>query len=198
MTEKTLPAFFRLRFAAGLIAPLAAILAAQSALAAQEASSPRGQAVAPVFPAAEARQALEPDSSWTPASSRSFTGQAVVKPAFRQPSPARSYGAYVRFSPGARTYWHVHPLGQTLLIVDGIGLTQARGPDGSPSPVVAVKAGDVVICPPGVMHWHGASPDSPMTHLAISESDPARPVAWKDPVDDESYLKGASKALKGR
>lgn len=104
----------------------------------------------------------------------------------------------MRFSPGTRTFWHVHPLGQTLLIVDGVGLTQARNADGTLGPVTAVKAGDVVNCPPGVMHWHGASPDAATTHLAISESDPKAAVKWLDPVDEKSYREGAAKALPKR
>lgn len=195
MTEKFLPAFFRLRSVIRLVAPLAALALMQSAFAAQEASAAQGQTVVSIFPEAQARQALKPDSSWVSAGNHNFTGDVVMKSAFRQSSPARSYGAYVRFSPGARTYWHIHPLGQTLLVVDGIGLTQARNPDGSLGPVVAVKAGDVVTCPPGIMHWHGASPDSSMTHLAISEFDSKKPVAWKEPVDDKSYRDSAAKAL---
>lgn len=198
MTEKFLPAFFQLRSATRLVAPLALLALMQSAFAAQEASAPKGQTVVSAFPEAQAHQALTPDSSWVSAGNRNFTGDVVMKSAFRQLSPARSYGAYVRFSPGARTYWHIHPLGQTLLVVDGVGLTQARNPDGALGPVVAVKAGDVVTCPPGIMHWHGASPDSPMTHLAISESDPKQPVAWKEPIDDKSYRDGAAKALRKR
>ncbi len=153
------------------------------------------QIVRSAFPEGEARQSLRPDASWKSAGSRHFTGEVTTKSAFRQTAPARSYGAYVRFSPGARTFWHVHPLGQTLLVVDGVGLTQAVLPDGRLGPIERIRAGDVVTCPPGVMHWHGASPDAPMTHLAISESDPKTPVVWKDPVDERLYLEGAKKAL---
>lgn len=195
MTAKLFPVF-SLRSTSRVVVLLAALALMQSAFATQEASTQQGQIVVSAFP--EARQALAPDSSWVSAGNSNFTGNVVMKSAFRQLSPARSYGAYVRFSQGARTYWHMHPLGQTLLVVDGIGLTQARNPDGSLGPVVSVKAGDVVTCPPGIMHWHGASPDSPMTHLAISESDSKQPVVWMEPVDDKSYRDGAVKALRNR
>lgn len=79
-----------------------------------------------------------PDGTWVSTNPKTFTGKALMKSAFRQVEPAKSYGAYVYFTPGARTFWHVHPLGQTLLIVDGIGLTQSRNADGTLGPVVVV------------------------------------------------------------
>ena len=179
------------------------------------ASAEQGQTVASVFPEAQVHQAygsgtpaetriqteasvrrsFERDSTWVSAGHEHFTGSVLAKAAFRQPLPARSYGAYVRFSPGARTFWHIHPLGQTLFIVEGSGLTQARNPDGSLGPVFALKAGDVVTCPPGVMHWHGASPNASMMHLAISEYDQDQPVSWQGPVNEKDYREGATKAF---
>ena len=186
-----------LRNAARFSLPLATLFLIQGAFAAQTAAS-AGQTVVSSFPEAEARQALVPDGTWVSTNPKTFTGKALMKSAFRQVEPAKSYGAYVYFTPGARTFWHVHPLGQTLLIVDGIGLTQSRNADGTLGPVVAVKAGEVGTCPPGIMHWHGASPDAPMTHLAISENDPKVAVKWLDAVDAKSYREGAEKALQKR
>lgn len=198
MTEKLSAGLLSLHKTAVLCVPFAALFLTQSAAAAGAVSAPAGQTVVSVLPSSEALQKLVPDPTWVPTNPKTFTGEAVMKSVYRQTSPARNYGAYVRFSPGARTFWHVHPLGQTLLIVDGVGLTQARNADGTLGPVTAVKAGDVVNCPPGVMHWHGASPDAAMTHLAISESDPKAAVKWLDPVDEKCYREGAAKALPKR
>lgn len=122
------------------------------------------------------------------ANQKNFTGSVRVDQAFQAKAPARSYGAYVTFEPGARTNWHVHPLGQTLIVTSGKGITQEWG-----KPATIIRQGDVVICPPGVRHWHGASPDTAMTHLAISERDPANPVRWFEKVDDAQYLEAAGK-----
>lgn len=114
------------------------------------------------------------------ADSRNFTGTVRVDPAFRSQAPARAYGAYVTFEPGARTNWHTHSMGQTLIVTFGAGLTQEWG-----GPVQVIRQGDIVICPPGVRHWHGAAPDSAMTHLAVSES--GGTVTWLEKVDDAQY-----------
>lgn len=124
-----------------------------------------------------------------------FRWQSLFEGCLSSGPPARGYGAYVYFTPGARTNWHMHPLGQTLLVVDGTGLTQAKNPDGTIGPVVRIQAGDVVICPPGIEHWHGAAPGSSMTHLATSESDPKQPVVWKEPVADAAYRDAAANAV---
>ena len=113
-------------------------------------------------------------------SGKTFTGQVRVDPAFRSQAPARAYGAYVTFEPGARTDWHTHSLGQTLIVTFGKGLTQEWG-----GPVRVIRPGDIVSCPPGVKHWHGAAPDTAMTHLAISES--GGTVTWQEKVDDKTY-----------
>ncbi len=113
---------------------------------------------------------------------QNFTGHARVDPAFATSAPARAYGAYVTFEPGARTHWHSHPLGQTLIVTFGTGLTQEWG-----GPVHVIRQGDVVVCPPGVKHWHGAAPETAMTHLAIGERLEGKSVTWMEKVSDEQY-----------
>lgn len=116
------------------------------------------------------------------APSGNFTGYVRVDPVFQAQAPARAYGSYVTFEPGARTNWHTHPLGQTLIVTFGTGLTQEWG-----GPVQVIRQGDVVICPPGVKHWHGAAPDAAMTHLAIGEHVEGKSVEWMEQVTDEQY-----------
>lgn len=116
------------------------------------------------------------------ASSRHFTGYARVDTAFSTESPQKVYGAYVTFEPGARTHWHIHPMGQTLIVTSGIGLTQEWN-----GPLKVIRPGDVVLCPPGVKHWHGASAHSAMTHLAIGEKVPGKGGKWEEPVSEEQY-----------
>ncbi len=191
MTERTFTAQFA--YAACRAALLVSLCAASFA---QAADAPKaGQTVETVFPQTEARQAFKPDATWGATGTKNFVGKAYSKDAYRQVAPARGYGAYVYFTPGARTNWHMHPLGQTLLVVDGTGLTQAKNPDGTLGPVVRIQAGDVVICPPGIEHWHGAAPGSSMTHLATSESDPKQRVVWKEPVADAAYRDAAANAV---
>lgn len=113
----------------------------------------------------------------TLAASEHFTGRATVRPLFEQSAPARAYGAVVTFEAGARTHWHSHPLGQTLIVTSGRGLTQYRLPDNTLSPIETLLPGTVVVCPPNVMHWHGAADDSPMSHIAVSEHS-EHPVTW--------------------
>ena len=91
-------------------------------------------------------------------------------------------GASVTFEPGARTAWHTHPLGQTLIATAGCGLVQSWG-----GPVVKIRPGDVVWCPPGEKHWHGASPATAMTHIAIQEALDGKMVEWLEHVTDEQY-----------
>ena len=183
MTERTFSAQFA--YAACRAALLVSLCAAGFA---QAADAPKaGQTVETVFPQAEARQAFKPDATWGATGTKNFVGKAYSKGAYRQVAPARGYGAYVYFTPGARTNWHMHPLGQTLLVVDGTGLTQAKNPDGTIGPVVRIQAGDVVICPPGIEHWHGAAPDTPFTHIAIETRPEAGPAVWLEPVTDDDY-----------
>ena len=116
------------------------------------------------------------------ASGQNFTGNVRIDPAFETQAPQRVYGSYVTFEPGARTNWHTHPLGQTLLVTFGVGLTQEWG-----GPVQIIRQGDVVLCPPNVKHWHGAAPDTTMTLLAIGERLDGKSVTWMGQVSDEQY-----------
>ena len=113
-----------------------------------------------------------------------FTGTVRVDPLFDRPDPARVSGASVTFEPGARTAWHTHPLGQTLIVTSGFGWVQQEG-----GPVEEIRPGDVVWFPPNVRHWHGASPTTAMTHLAIQEKLNGSPVTWMEKVTDEQYRK---------
>jgi 4-carboxymuconolactone decarboxylase len=119
-----------------------------------------------------------------PAPVEYFTGQVMVEMLFGAEAPARASCGRVTFQPGARTAWHTHPLGQTLIVTDGVGRVQEWG-----GPVREIRAGDVVRIAPGVKHWHGAAPDSAMTHLAIQEALDGRTVDWMEKVSDEQYGK---------
>ena len=114
-----------------------------------------------------------------------FTGRATITGQFQREEPARVSGAIVHFEPGARTAWHVHPLGQTLIVTEGVGWTQVEG-----APVQEFYAGDTLWCPPEHKHWHGATPTTGMTHIAIQESLDGSPVTWMEHVTDEEYLAG--------
>jgi quercetin dioxygenase-like cupin family protein len=116
-----------------------------------------------------------------------FTGTVRVDPLFNAPDPARVAGASVTFEPGARTAWHSHPLGQTLVVIEGVGWTQVQ--DG---PVQEFAAGDILLCPRDRRHWHGATPDSAMTHVAIQEALDGTNVTWMEKVTDDEYLAGRS------
>ncbi|TIM65697.1 MAG: cupin domain-containing protein [Mesorhizobium sp.] len=111
-----------------------------------------------------------------------FTGAVRIDPLFQASEPARVGGASVTFEPGARTAWHTHPLGQTLIVTAGLGWVQREG-----APVEEIRPGDVVWIPPGVKHWHGASATTAMTHLAIQESLDGKPVEWLEKVSDGEY-----------
>jgi quercetin dioxygenase-like cupin family protein len=111
-----------------------------------------------------------------------FTGTVRIDPLFQAPDPARALGAAVTFEPGARTAWHTHPLGQTLIVTAGSGRTQRWG-----GPVEEIRPGDVVWIPPGEKHWHGASPTTAMTHIAIQEQLDGKPVDWMEKVSDQQY-----------
>ena len=116
-----------------------------------------------------------------------FTGTVRIDPLFDVADPARHFGAYVTFEPGARTAWHTHPLGQTLIVTEGVGWTQIDG-----GPKLTFREGDVLWCPAEHRHWHGATPHGPMTHIAIQENVDGSPVTWMEPVSDETYLGSAS------
>jgi quercetin dioxygenase-like cupin family protein len=105
-----------------------------------------------------------------------------IDPLFQAPEPARVAGAHVTFEPGARTAWHTHPLGQTLIITSGLGWAQTEG-----GLIEEVRAGDVVWFPPGEKHWHGATATTAMTHIAIQEALNGKSVDWMEKVSDEQY-----------
>jgi quercetin dioxygenase-like cupin family protein len=115
-----------------------------------------------------------------------FTGAVRVDPLFDAPDPARAFGASVTFEPGARTAWHTHPLGQTLIVISGYGLVQRWG--GS---VEEIHPGDVIWFAPGEKHWHGASPTTAMTHIAIVEKLDGKSSDWMEKVSDEQYQAGS-------
>lgn len=111
-----------------------------------------------------------------------FSGRVRVDPLFPVSSQINASGAYVTFEPGARSAWHTHPAGQRLVVISGMGLTQEWG-----KPVQEIRPGDVVVCPPGVKHWHGAAPTSAMTHLAITGAVDGKSVQWLEKVTDDQY-----------
>ena len=116
-----------------------------------------------------------------------FTGRATIRAQFARDEPSRVTGALVSFEPGARTAWHSHPLGQTLVVTEGVGWTQVE--DG---PVLEFHAGDVLLCPADRRHWHGATPDASMTHYAVQEALDGTNVVWMEHVTDEAYSAGPS------
>ena len=113
-----------------------------------------------------------------------FTGRVRIDPLFQAPEPARASCAGVTFEPGARTAWHTHPLGQTLIVTAGCGWVQREG-----GPVEVIRPGDVIWFPPGEKHWHGATPATAMTHIAIQENLNGKVVDWMEHVSDEQYRK---------
>jgi quercetin dioxygenase-like cupin family protein len=111
-----------------------------------------------------------------------FTGTVRIDPLFNPPEPARASGASVTFEPGARTAWHAHPLGQTLIVTAGCGMVQRWG-----GPIEEIRPSDVVWIPPGVKHWHGATATTAMTHIAIQEQLDGKAAEWMEHVSDEQY-----------
>ena len=111
-----------------------------------------------------------------------FTGTVRIDPLFDAKDPARAGGASVTFEPGARTAWHSHPLGQTLIVTAGCGLVQRRG-----GPIEEIRPGDVVWIPPGEQHWHGATATTAMTHIAIVEQFDGKTADWMEKVNEEQY-----------
>lgn len=111
-----------------------------------------------------------------------FTGAVRMDPLFQAPEPARVQCVSVTFEPGARTAWHTHPLGQTLIITAGCGRVQREG-----GPVEEVRPGDVIWFPPGERHWHGAAPTTALTHIAIQEQVGGKAVDWMEKVSDDQY-----------
>lgn len=125
------------------------------------------------------------DQTTAEGSSEYFTGKVTITGHFEREAPSRLTGAIVHFEPGARTAWHTHPLGQTLIVTDGVGWTQVEG-----GPKLEFFAGDVLWCPPEHKHWHGATPHQPMTHIAVQEAKDGKVVTWLEHVSDDQYLAG--------
>jgi quercetin dioxygenase-like cupin family protein len=115
-----------------------------------------------------------------------FTGSVRINPLFEAPEPARVRAASVMFESGARTAWHTHPLGQTLIVTSGLGWAQRWG-----GPIEEIRQGDVVWFSPGEKHWHGATPTTAMTHIAIQEMLDGKVVQWMEHVTNEEYLSGS-------
>jgi quercetin dioxygenase-like cupin family protein len=113
-----------------------------------------------------------------------FTGSVRLDALFQAPDPARASGAHVTFEPGARTAWHTHPLGQTLIVTSGLGWVQRDG-----GGIEEIRPGDVVWFPPGLKHWHGATPTTAMSHIAVQEALNGSPVTWLEKVTEEQYRK---------
>jgi quercetin dioxygenase-like cupin family protein len=120
-----------------------------------------------------------------------FTGTVRIDPLNPGHEPSRVSVASVTFEPGARSAWHTHPLGQTLVVTAGCGWTQCEG-----EPIVEIRAGDVIWCPPGHKHWHGGSATTSMTHIAIQEALDGVNVVWMEKVSDAEYLVGPTAAAK--
>lgn len=114
-----------------------------------------------------------------------FTGRVRMEHDFSTEEPARTGGVTVTFEPGARTAWHTHPLGQTIIVTDGMGWARIEGEDR-----VEIHPGDIVWFPPATRHWHGATDTTAMTHIAISETLDGRRVDWEEHVSDAEYLDG--------
>jgi len=119
-----------------------------------------------------------------------FTGTVRIDPLFATEAPARGAGASVTFEPGARTAWHTHPLGQTLIVTAGCGWVQREG-----GAVEEIHPGDIVWFPPGERHWHGATPATAMTHIAIQENLDGKVVDWMEKVTDEQYAASPSRGI---
>ena len=160
-----------------VIFPLFAVLAAAGAQA--QTTSAQG-AAGDIAIARAGSQA----SSKGPAAN--FTGAVRVDPLFQPKEPSRTSAAWVTFEPGARSAWHTHPAGQTLVVTSGVGRVQRWG-----GKVEEIRAGDVIWTPPGVKHWHGATDGSAMTHIAIQDSVDGKPVDWLEHVTDEQYLQNS-------
>jgi quercetin dioxygenase-like cupin family protein len=129
---------------------------------------------------------ITPSGSQQPskAPAEHFSGTVVIEPVFSSHDPSRASGGQVTFQPGARSAWHMHPLGQILIVTDGTGWIQEWG-----APIQEIRKGDVVWIPAGVKHWHGATRTMAMTHIAIQEQLDGRVVDWMEKVSDEQYRK---------
>jgi 4-carboxymuconolactone decarboxylase len=167
-----------LAFYAGWPKAMSAVPVAKAVFEAKEKTT--GSAVTESSPKIEIMRNGSQPAVQAPA--ENFTGKVQVGSRFQRSAPARIGGAVVTFEPGARTAWHTHPLGQTLIVISGLGLVQKEG-----GPIESIAAGDNVWIPPGVKHWHGASPTAGMAHIAIAEVMDGKVVEWMEKVSDEQY-----------
>lgn len=163
-----------LAFYAGWPPAVSAIAVAKKVFETREAAASSKKATLEI-----ARRGAQPA---VPGSPDFFTGSVSVDQRFQRNDPARVGGGIVTFQPGARTAWHTHPLGQTLIVTAGTGWVQIE--DG---PVEEINSGDVVWIPPGTRHWHGATPTTAMTHIAINEALDGRNVDWMEQVSEQRY-----------
>ncbi|AKU50404.1 cupin domain-containing protein [Xanthomonas arboricola pv. juglandis] len=142
--------------------------------------------MAAVTPGGEEQQAIRVSKAGGAASAAGpadyFTGKVRIDASFQADAPARVGGATVTFEPGARTAWHTHPLGQTLIVTAGAGRVQEWG-----KPAQQIRPGDIVWIPPGVKHWHGANATVAMSHIAIAEAQDGSPVTWLEQVSEAQY-----------
>ncbi len=157
-----------------------AIVAAALASATSTASAQEGPATMDITRKSEMKTVEGPEAY--------FTGKVTITGQFQRPDPSRVSGAFVHFEPGARTAWHTHPAGQTLIVTEGVGWTQVEG-----GPKLEFHAGDVLWCPAEHKHWHGATAHEAMTHIAIQEAVNGSPVTWMEKVSDEDYLAPVAK-----
>lgn len=165
----------------------AAALAAAERMTAQETLAAAGNAETPLA-TGHRRKTMEVSRSGSQpsqkASSEYFTGSVRIDSRFQGKAPARVGGGIVTFEPGARTAWHTHPLGQTLIVASGCGWVQVEG-----GPKEEVRPGDIVWFAPGEKHWHGATATTAMSHIAIAEALDGKSVDWMEQVSDEQYRK---------
>lgn len=148
--------------------------------AAANSAGAAGAATPPDAPTQQIARAGSQPSAVGPA--EYFTGRVRVDPVWTADAGINASGALVTFEPGARSAWHTHPAGQRLVVTSGVGLTQEWG-----KPVQEIRPGDVVWCPPGIKHWHGAGPFTALTHLAVTGNVGGKNVEWLEKVSDEQY-----------
>ena len=166
------------------VAVIAALVTLPSVLSGQETGKPAAQSPAS-RPESGAQITVTHEGSRATnlGPAEHFTGTVHIEPLFDARAPSRTIGGKVTFQPGARTAWHAHPLGQVLIVTDGVGWVQQWG-----GPVQVIRKGDVVWIPAGVKHWHGATPTTSMTHIAILEQLPDGNTGnWMEQVNDEQY-----------
>jgi 4-carboxymuconolactone decarboxylase len=159
-------------------------MSAANGAAGQTASASGASQAAPVQNSQTIRIARSESLQSNKGSDEYFTGSVQVQQLFPAHDPSRTSGGKVTFEPGARSAWHTHPLGQILIVTEGTGWIQQWG-----GPIEEIRKGDVIWIPPGVKHWHGATPTTAMTHIAIQEQLNGNAVEWMEKVTDEQYRK---------